>query len=193
MWLLFFALLVPAGVVGWAIGHYTHHSGATGTRTVTVTSTVTTSGAGTTTAEATAATPTATTATTTSAATPTTTAATTTSAAAPAATAATTTAAAAGNAAAGKAVFTTNGCGTCHAFKPAGSTGTIGPDLDTQPAADAKKANMPLAAFLHESIVQPDAYISPGFPKGVMPATFGSSLSAKQLGDLVAFLQSGAQ
>jgi mono/diheme cytochrome c family protein len=94
---------------------------------------------------------------------------------------------------AGKAVFTANGCGTCHAFKPAGSTGTIGPDLDTQPTADAKKANMPLAAFLHESIVTPDAYIAPGFPKGVMPGTFGSSLSAKQLADLVAFLESGAQ
>src|SRR6266567_865472 len=33
VWLLFFALLVPAGVVGWAIGH----SSAGGTRTVTQT------------------------------------------------------------------------------------------------------------------------------------------------------------
>lgn len=31
MWLLFFALLVPAGVAGWAIGHYTSSSGSSAT------------------------------------------------------------------------------------------------------------------------------------------------------------------
>jgi hypothetical protein len=30
--------------------------------------------------------------------------------------------------------------------------------------------------------------VPPGFPTNVMPTTFGSSLSAKQLADLVAFL-----
>ncbi|MBV8563628.1 MAG: hypothetical protein JOZ56_11095, partial [Actinobacteria bacterium] len=33
--------------------------------------------------------------------------------------------AAGGNAAAGKAVFAANGCGACHTFKPAGSSGTV--------------------------------------------------------------------
>jgi cytochrome c551/c552 len=88
----------------------------------------------------------------------------------------------------GKAVFVANACGSCHTFKPAGSTATIGPDLDTKPAVDAKKNHMPLAAFVRESIVKPNAYISPGYPKGVMPQTFGKKLSKTQLDDLVAFI-----
>jgi mono/diheme cytochrome c family protein len=101
----------------------------------------------------------------------------------------TTTAAAAS--AAGKAVFLSAGCGACHTFKAAGASGTIGPDLDTAPAADAKKANMALAAFVRESIVKPEAYIAPGFPKGVMPQTFGTSLSKAQLDALVSFITGG--
>jgi cytochrome c551/c552 len=104
---------------------------------------------------------------------------------------ATTTAAAGGNAAAGKPVFASNGCGSCHTFKAGGATGTVGPDLDTKPAQDAQKAKQPLAAFLRESIVDPNAFVSAGYPKGVMPATFGSSLSKTQLDTLVAFLAAG--
>jgi mono/diheme cytochrome c family protein len=35
-----------------------------------------------------------------------------------------------GNAAAGKAVFASAGCASCHTLKAAGSTGTVGPNLD---------------------------------------------------------------
>ncbi len=49
---------------------------------------------------------------------------------------------------------------------------------------------MSLAAFVRESIVKPNAYISPGYPGGVMPQTFATQLSKKQLADLVAFLTS---
>jgi cytochrome c553 len=35
-----------------------------------------------------------------------------------------------GDAAAGKDVYASAGCGSCHTFADAGSTGTIGPDLD---------------------------------------------------------------
>jgi cytochrome c6 len=30
----------------------------------------------------------------------------------------------------GKAVFASAGCGSCHTFKDAGATGTVGPNLD---------------------------------------------------------------
>jgi mono/diheme cytochrome c family protein len=82
----------------------------------------------------------------------------------------------AGNATAGKALFTAQGCIACHTFKPAGATAKVGPDLDNL-AADAQKA-----------IKDPTAYTVPGYPSGVMPAF--SSLSDKQVGDLVAFLTS---
>jgi len=175
LWLLFFALLVPAGFTGWAIGHYTAGKKQTVTRTVTVAAPAPATTQATPTSTAT----TATAATTTRAATTT-----------PATTAATT---AAGIPAQGKSVFTSSGCGACHTFRPAGSSATIGPDLDTKPALDAKKNNMQLAAFIRESIVNPNAYIAPGYAKGVMPQTFGSTLTKTQLADLVAFIAAGSK
>ncbi len=50
---------------------------------------------------------------------------------------------------------------------------------------------MDLAAFIKESIDNPDAYIAKGYSKGIMPTTFGQSLSNTQLNDLVAFILSG--
>jgi mono/diheme cytochrome c family protein len=97
-----------------------------------------------------------------------------------------------GNAAAGKTLFVQTGCGACHTYKPAGSSGKVGPDLDKLPA-EAKQANQgPLPDFVHTSIVSPDTYIAPGYPKGVMPSTYGTQLSAQQLADLVAFLTNGS-
>ena len=93
-----------------------------------------------------------------------------------------------GNAAAGKAVFAANGCASCHTFRPAGSAGTVGPDLDNL-AADARTANRgPLDKYTTESIVDPNAYVVPKFPAGVMPQDFAMRLSKQQVADLVAFL-----
>jgi cytochrome c oxidase subunit II len=87
----------------------------------------------------------------------------------------------------GAAAFTSGGCGGCHTFKPAGSAGQVGPDLDHL-AADAKKAGQPLAAYVRQSIVDPNAYIVPGFQKGVMPGSFSQTLSAQQIDALVNYL-----
>ena len=87
---------------------------------------------------------------------------------------------------AGKAVFTNNGCGSCHTLKAAGTTGKIGPDLDRLPA-DAKRTGKALGAYVHESIVDPNAYVVPGYPKNVMPSTF-SQLPKSQLDALVQYL-----
>jgi mono/diheme cytochrome c family protein len=86
-----------------------------------------------------------------------------------------------GDPAAGKEVFTAQGCGSCHTFKAAGSTATVGPNLD-----EVLKGKSP--DFVHESIVNPNAEIAKGYAPNVMPQTYGSDLSAKQLADLVAFL-----
>ena len=89
--------------------------------------------------------------------------------------------AAKGNATAGKKVFADNGCASCHTFKAAGATGTVGPDLD-------KVSQGKDAEFVRTSITDPNAEVAPGYPKGVMPTTYGSQLSSKDLADLVAFL-----
>ncbi len=90
-----------------------------------------------------------------------------------------------GDAAAGKQLFASKGCGSCHTFRPAGASGTVGPDLDNL-AADAQKANRgSVQEYAAESIENPSAYVVPGYPDGVMP-NFG--FSKTQVNDLVAFL-----
>jgi cytochrome c oxidase subunit 2 len=88
---------------------------------------------------------------------------------------------------AGAAVFKNNGCGACHTLQAAGATGKVGPDLDQLPA-EAQRAGQPLEDFIRESIVDPEKYIEKGYPKNVMPKTFGSSLSKQQLDSLVQYL-----
>ena len=100
----------------------------------------------------------------------------------------TTPAAPPGNAAAGGKLFASQGCTGCHTFKPAGSTKTIGPDLDKL-AQYAKTAGMPLADFTHESIQNPGSYVEPGY-QNIMP-NFGQTLTPQQISDLVAYLTNG--
>jgi cytochrome c oxidase subunit II len=94
--------------------------------------------------------------------------------------------------AAGLSVFNSNGCSSCHTLTAAKATGTIGPNLDKL-VAYAQQAKQPLEAFIHESIVNPNAYIQPGYPKGVMPGNFGQLLTKTQLDALVGFLAQSAQ
>ena len=87
----------------------------------------------------------------------------------------------------GAAVFSANGCGGCHAFTPAGTDSAIGPNLDNV-AADAKKAGEDPAAYVRESIVDPNKVFAPGYPNGGMPGSYGDSLSAEEIDALVTYL-----
>ena len=87
---------------------------------------------------------------------------------------------------AGKAVFAQEGCAACHTLKAAGAAGKVGPDLDKLPQY-AQQAKQPLESFVHESIVDPNAYVQPGYPKNVMPHTY-ASLPKDQLDALEQYL-----
>ena len=89
-------------------------------------------------------------------------------------------------------VFAANGCGSCHTFAPAKATAKVGPDLDKL-AAEAKRAGKPLEAFVKQSIVDPNAYVEPGFPKGVMPPNFGDTIKPNELDALVQYLTRGGK
>lgn len=79
-----------------------------------------------------------------------------------------------GNVTAGKTVFQTN-CTACHTLKEAGAVGTIGPNLDTLKLSDA-------------TIVTTVTHGKTG-SLGTMPP-FGSTLTAKQITDVAAFVYS---
>jgi cytochrome c oxidase subunit II len=111
----------------------------------------------------------------------------------------TSTSAAAGTAA-GKAVFTgASGCSGCHTLADAGATGTVGPNLDVRLRTDCSSAaskrirGATLTQCIHTAIVNPYAYIPNGYTKGVMPPTFGKSLTPTQLQSLVSYLASVAK
>ena len=89
-----------------------------------------------------------------------------------------------------KKLFIDNGCNGCHTLKAAGATGTVGPDLDKLPEL-ARKAGKPLDEFIRQSIVDPSAYIEPGYPNA-MPGTF-ADLPKNQLDALVSFLAGGGK
>ena len=97
-----------------------------------------------------------------------------------------------GGATSGKAIFTANGCNSCHTLTAAGANGKIGPDLDQLPA-EAKRAGQPLAQFVRTSIVDPNAYVEPKCPsgpcvKGTMPQNFGTQIKKADLDTLVQYL-----
>ena len=89
----------------------------------------------------------------------------------------------------GVALFTSQGCGACHALAAAGTDAQVGPSLDDV-AARAEAAGLPVEEFVRESIVEPDKVIAPGYAKGVMLSTFGE-LPKDQLDALVQYVVSG--
>jgi cytochrome c551/c552 len=91
--------------------------------------------------------------------------------------------------AAGRAVFMTYGCSACHTLGAVGADGTVGPSLNSVGSwAGTVVAGMSAAEFLHQSVVDPNAYIAPGYQSGIMPANFAERLSSAQLSGLVNFL-----
>ena len=82
---------------------------------------------------------------------------------------------------AGKQVFASNGCSSCHTLSDAGASGNVGPNLDKVLATRDD-------AFIKQSIVDPGAFVEKGFPNGVMPTTYGKDLKAADLAALVKYL-----
>jgi mono/diheme cytochrome c family protein len=86
---------------------------------------------------------------------------------------------------AGKQVYAASGCGSCHTFGPAGSTGKVGPNLNELPQLAERANEGTLEEFVRTSVTNPDAYVERGFQPGVMPSFNGSE---QELANLVAFL-----
>lgn len=72
-------------------------------------------------------------------------------------------------------------CGTCHKLADAGTTAQTGPDL-----GEALKGMD--AAAIRAATVDPDAEITEGFAKGIMPPNYGETLTGPELDALVDYL-----
>jgi len=72
-------------------------------------------------------------------------------------------------------------CGSCHTMKAAGTTATVGPNLDKELTADPASATL-------ESIVNPNKEIATGYPADVMPKNYGSALTKVQLDALTQYV-----
>jgi mono/diheme cytochrome c family protein len=95
----------------------------------------------------------------------------------------------------GKEIFLgSSGCTSCHTLADAASTGTVGPNLNERLRSDCESpASKPirgatLEQCIHTAVTNPYAFIPPGYTAGIMPSDFGTKLSSKQLGALVAYL-----
>jgi mono/diheme cytochrome c family protein len=73
------------------------------------------------------------------------------------------------------------GCGSCHTMKAAGTSGTIGPNLDKELTSDPPSAT-------RESVVDPNKEIVPGYRANVMPSNYGTALSPQQLDAVVNYV-----
>jgi cytochrome c oxidase subunit 2 len=73
-------------------------------------------------------------------------------------------------------------CGACHKLAAAGTAGGVGPDLGQ--VLKGKDA-----AFIKQSIEDPNAQIAAGFNKGIMPDTYSKLLTGPELDALVKYLE----
>jgi nitrite reductase (NO-forming)/hydroxylamine reductase len=101
-------------------------------------------------------------------------------------------------------IFQKGGCVACHVIPGVpGAVGTIGPDLSRMGEVAADQIQMPEytgtaktpADFIRESVVNPEAFISPECPSGPctagqMPSTLADLLSEKEIDTIVAYLSS---
>ncbi len=86
---------------------------------------------------------------------------------------------------AGAQVFANNGCGGCHTLAVANSGGTTGPNLDENLPGQSE-------AEIEESIVDPNAKITQGYPANVMPQNFKEIIQPEEIKELVEFLSENA-
>lgn len=92
----------------------------------------------------------------------------------------------------GTAVYAATGCAGCHG-EPGGA-GLVGPNLGgIATRAATRVPGLSAEEYIHQSIVQPNAFVVPECPSGpcapnLMPATYEQTLSPAELDGLVQYL-----
>jgi len=82
-------------------------------------------------------------------------------------------------------------CATCHSLQP--DVVLVGPSLaNVGNRAGSRRAGMTAEQYLRQSILDPGAFVVPGFPNA-MARNFGEVLNGEQISDLIAFLMTQTQ
>ncbi|MFN8413079.1 MAG: cytochrome b N-terminal domain-containing protein [Anaerolineales bacterium] len=82
---------------------------------------------------------------------------------------------------------TNTGCRICHSLEK--DERIIGPSFyGVATRAETRIPGMSAEEYIRQSILEPNAYVVPGFPEGQMLQNFGQTLTDEQIDDLVAFL-----
>ena len=79
------------------------------------------------------------------------------------------------------------GCSACHSLEP--DVIIIGPSLaGIGTSAAALVSGQSAADYLKEAILNPDAYVTEGFPASIMPQGYAQELTSDQIDQLVAYM-----
>lgn len=87
---------------------------------------------------------------------------------------------------AGNAATGATACGSCHTLGAAGTTSSVGPNLDKIAPDDTAKV-------LRGMIVNPDEEIVAGYTKGVMPHDYAKTLTPAQVTALARYIDHNSQ
>lgn len=100
-----------------------------------------------------------------------------------------------GDPARGQTLFTTFqaeanfACNTCHLVDSEAQL--IGPGLKgVGQRAGQRVAGTNAVEYLHDSIINPSAFVVPNYPDNLMPHVYGNIFTEEQINDLIAYLMS---
>jgi hypothetical protein len=94
-------------------------------------------------------------------------------------------------------IFTRAGCPVCHRIPGiAGADGRVGPPLWLGTSGQ-KRLHDPayhgtaktVHEYIIESVIEPGAFVAPGYADGAMPTWYGAKLSALALEKIAAYLE----
>lgn len=79
-------------------------------------------------------------------------------------------------------------CRTCHVIEP-GEPAIVGPNLSGIALRASQRVEGQTAEeYIRTSIVEPYAYVLPGYQSNIMVRNYGENLSQQQIADIVAYL-----
>jgi cytochrome c oxidase subunit 2 len=91
--------------------------------------------------------------------------------------------------AAGRQLFTQNGCNACHVLADAGAAGQVGPALDDMGSRAGQIVTGQSAEdYVLAAIVKPNDHLAEGYPANVMPPTYGTTIPQADLDALAKYL-----